>query len=208
MTGPVEIQEEEELYRGFLGLKRYHLRHRLFAGGTSPPLVRERVESYRAASVLLYDPVSDQVVLIEQFRIGALEAGAGAWLLEVVGGIVDAGESAEEVARREALEEAGCRIQELLPISRFYVSPGYSSEQISLFCGRVDATGAGGIHGLEEEGEDIRVVVLPAEAALAELDGGRANSTSIVIALQWLALKRRWLRREWGVREGNGTVDG
>ncbi|HEB96400.1 MAG TPA: NUDIX domain-containing protein [Sedimenticola thiotaurini] len=208
MTGPVEIQAEEELYRGFLGLKRYRLRHRLFAGGTSPPLVRERVESYRAASVLLYDPVADQVVLIEQFRIGALEAGEGAWLLEVIGGIVDDDEPAEEVARREALEEAGCRILELLPICRFYVSPGYSSEQISLFCGRVDAASAGGIHGLEEEGEDIRVVVLPAEAALAELDGGRANSTSIVIALQWLALKRRWLRREWGVREGNGTVDG
>ncbi len=199
---PLEILQTETLYRGFLGLKRYRLRHRLFAGGMSPELVRERVESYQAASVLLYDPDLDQVVLIEQFRIGALEAGEQAWLLEVIGGIIDRDETAEVVARREALEEAGCEIRELLPICRFLVSPGYTSEQIALFCGRVDASGAGGIHGLADEGEDIRVLVLPAETALAELYGGRADSTSIVIALQWLAMNRQRLRAEWCGEEG------
>ncbi len=201
----VEILEQEPLYQGFLGLKRFRLRHGLFAGGMSATLVRERVESYRAASVLLYDPDRDRVVLIEQFRIGALEAGEGAWLLEVVGGIIDADDAAEAVARREALEEAGCRIDELVPIQRFYVSPGYTSEQISLFCGRVDSAGAGGIHGLADEGEDIRVVVMDAGDALDELGDGRANSTSIVIALQWLALNRERLRREWG---GTASVAG
>lgn len=202
MNRPVEIVEEETLYRGFLGLKRYRLRHRLFSGGMSPLLIRERVESYQAASVLLYDPDLDRVVLIEQFRIGALEAGERAWLLEVIGGIIDANESAEAVARREAMEEAGCRIREILPICRFLVSPGYTSEQITLFCGRVDASGAGGIHGLADEGEDIRVAVLSADDALAELYGGRANSTSIVIALQWLAMNRERLRREWSDSDG------
>ncbi len=196
-SGHLEILQTETLYRGFLGLKRYRLRHSLFAGGMSPELVRERVESYQAASVLLYDPDHDQVVLIEQFRIGALEAGERAWLLEVIGGIVDGDEPAETVARREAMEEAGCEIRELVPICRFLVSPGYTSERNSLFCGRVDASAAGGIHGLAEEGEDIRVRVLSAEAALAELYGGRADSTSIVIALQWLAMNRQRLRAEW-----------
>jgi len=187
----------ETLTDGFLPLKRYRLEHSLFAGGNSDELIRERVEGYSAASLLPYDPVRDEVVLIEQFRIGAIEDTAGPWILEVVGGIIEGADSPEDVARREAVEEAGCQVDELIPICEFMVSPGTSSERIHLFCGRVDASKAEGIHGLEHEGEDIGVVVLSAEDAIAGIASGKINSTASIIALQWLALNRDDLRGRW-----------
>ena len=197
MKYEIEVLGSETAYDGFFELKRYRLRHSLFAGGWSEEIERERVERLEAASVLLYDPERDQVVMIEQFRIGALESGPGAWLLEVVGGLMKPGEAAEAVARRESEEEAGCVVRELVPICDFYVSPGTATERIHLYCGRVDAGGAGGVFGLDEEGEDIRVDVLPADQAIAELYGGRVNSTSAIIAVQWLAMNREGLRRRW-----------
>lgn len=193
-TPSVQIIDREEARVGFLRINSFRLRHGLFQGGMGPELRRDRLEGLGAASVLLYDPKRDEVALLEQFRIGALEAGPGAWLLETVGGHIGPGETAEEVARRESIEEAGSEILELIPICRFYVSPGLSDEIISLYCGLVDTTNLGGIHGLVEEGEDIRVQVMSAEAAIAELYQGRANSTSIIIALQWLAMHRQQLR--------------
>lgn len=184
-------------YDGFLKLNSYRLKHSLFAGGESGELVRERVESYRAASVLLFDPVRDKVVLIEQFRIGAMDHPDGPWVLEVIGGIIDENESPEEVVFREAIEESGCPVQELIPICDFMVAPGTSTEYIYLFCGRVDASQAAGIHGIDEEGEDIRVEVLDAGEAIGELYGGRINSTSSIIAMQWFAMNRERLRQQW-----------
>jgi ADP-ribose pyrophosphatase len=189
----VEILDAQETRVGFLRIKSLRLRHGLFQGGMGPELRRDRLEGLGAASVLLYDPALDQVVLLEQFRIGALEAGSGAWLLETVGGHIGPGELAPEVARRESMEEAGAQLLELIPICRFYVSPGLSDEVISLFCGLVDASLLGGVHGLDDEGEDIRVLVMDARAAIGELYHGRANSTSVIIALQWLAMHRQRL---------------
>jgi ADP-ribose pyrophosphatase len=192
-----KILKTEPLSDGFLKLNRYRLRHQLFAGGWGEELTRERVEELQAAAVLLYDPVRDEVVLIEQFRIGALEEPRGAWLLEIIGGHIGEGESPAEVARRESLEEAGCKVQELIPICEFLVSPGTTCERIHLFCGRVDAAQAGGIHGVDDEGEDIRALVMEADAAIAELYDGRINSTTGIIALQWLGLHREQIRKQW-----------
>ena len=161
-------------------------------------ITRELVDSYRAAAVLLYDPLLDSIVLIEQFRIGAMGHPGGCWVLEVIGGIIEGDEPADSVARREAVEEAGCEILDLVPICEFMVSPGYTTERIQLFCGRVDASGAGGIHGLDHEGEDIRVEVLAADEAVGELYGGRINSTSSIIAMQWFVANRQRLREQWG----------
>ncbi len=192
-----EIESEKDEYSGFLGLKSYWLRHSLFQGGMSPPIRRERVESYRAVSVLPFDPQNDSVVLIEQFRIGALEHPGGPWVLEVIGGIIEQEETAESVARREAVEEAGCTLLDLEPVCNFMVSPGSSTEQIQIYCARVDATDVAGIHGLPEEGEDIRVEVLSWAEAEKELYQGRINSTSTIIAMQWLSMNRDRLRQQW-----------
>ena len=199
MTDPrVDILEKTVCYAGFFRLKRYRLRHRLFSGAWSHTLVREVFERGHAAAVLPYDPVRDQVVLIEQFRIGALQAPGGPWLLEIVAGVLDPGETPEEVIRREAIEESGCPLQEIVPICEYLVSPGGSTERIALFCGKVDASQADGTHGLAEEGEDIRVEVMATDAAMAHLHTGRINAAAPIIALQWLLLNRDQLRRRWG----------
>jgi len=204
MTKQLEILARDTAYDGFLRVDRYRLRHSLYAGGWSRELVRERVERLRAAAILLYDPDLDQVVMVEQFRIGAHEAGEGAWLLEIVGGYVPPEELPEAVARREAVEEAGCAVGEIEPIGEFYLSPGTSVERISLYCGRVRAPAGGAVHGLDHEGEDIRVEVLPADAAIAELFSGRVNSTTAIVALQWLAAHRAGLRARWQCGPGVG----
>ena len=197
MADGVELLDKSERYSGFFRINRYRLRHRLFAGGWSGVIEREVFERGHAVGVLPYDPVADSIVLIEQFRIGALIAGMSPWLIEVVAGIIEEGESPEAVARRETREEAGIEIQDLLPMCRYIVSPGGSSETVRLYCARVDSRGAGGIHGVAEEHEDIRVLVLPfAEAMTRVEDGGIANAVSL-IALQWLALHRDQVRAAW-----------
>jgi len=197
MMGKYRILRTETIWQGFLKLERYNLQHECFAGGWCPELVRERLEGNHAVSVLLYDPERDAVVLIEQFRIGALGHQEPPWLLETVGGYLEEGEKPETVAVRETREETGCEVRDLEFIGTFFTTPGWCGERISLYCGLVDSQGVEGIHGLEAEGEDIRVVVMSAEAAIGQLFR-RANSTSIVVGLQWLAANREVLRQRWG----------
>jgi ADP-ribose pyrophosphatase len=193
----VEILEKTICFEGFFRLERYRLRHRLFNGGWSHPLVREIFERGHAAAVLPYDPIRDEVILIEQFRTGALTAPGGPWLLEIVAGMIEVGEGAQEVVKRESLEEADCTITNLIPLYDFLVSPGGTTERIALFCGRTDVSQAGGVHGSSEEGEDIKVHVVAFDAALALLQSGKINSASAIIALQWLALNRHYVQTLW-----------
>ncbi|MFA7619774.1 MAG: NUDIX domain-containing protein [Thiohalomonadaceae bacterium] len=193
----VEILEKTVCYEGFFKLEKYRLRHRRFAGDMSPVLTRELFERGHAVAVMLYDPVRDRIVLLEQFRIGALQFAGGPWLLEIVAGIVEPGERAEEVALRECREETGVEPTVLEPICTYLVSPGGTSESISLFCGRVDSTGVGGLHGLADESEDIRVCTVSFDEAWDLFRQGRINSAAPVIALQWLAMNRTALRERW-----------
>ena len=192
-----EILEKAERYRGYAHVFQYRFRHRLFAGGWSQEISREVFERGHAAAVLPYDPDADAVVLIEQFRIGACAAGFAPWQIEIVAGIVEEGDAVEEVARREAVEEAGAAIGALISICRYLVSPGVASESVALYCGRVDSRGLGGIHGLAEEHEDIRVEVVPWPRALAQLEAGSITNAVAIIALQWLALNRERVRKDW-----------
>lgn len=198
-----EVLNKTVGYDGFFRMEKYRLRHELFQGGWSPDITRECLERGHAVAVLLYDPDHDQVVLLEQFRVGALDFPGGPWLLEIVAGIMDdPDETAEEVAQRETVEEAGGELLDLLPICHYLVSPGGASESITLFCGRVDATGIGGIRGLPEEHEDIRLHVVSRSEALELLDAGRINSAAPIIALQWLELNRLRLLEHWGLVPG------
>ena len=193
----VEVVEREACFRGFYQLDRLHLRHRLFAGGMGKLISRELFVRHDAVCVLPYDPQRDCVVLIEQFRVGALDKSLNPWLIELVAGLIDKDEQPEEVARREAVEEAGLELAELWPLTQYYPSPGGSDERVHLYVGRCDSCGAGGVHGLEEEGEDIRVLVWSLDEALAALDDGRIDNAASIIALQWLALNRDKLRERW-----------
>lgn len=196
----VQILRREPGFRGFYQVDVLTLRHRLFAGGWGPELRRELFVRRDAVCVLPYDPWEDAVVLVEQMRVGALDKRASPWMLELVAGLFDEGESAEEVARREAREEAGLELRELLPITCYFPSPGGSNEQVHLFCALVDSRGVGGIHGLAEEGEDIRVQVLSLAEARQALSDGRLDNAASIIALQWLLLNGQQLREQAGSR--------
>jgi ADP-ribose pyrophosphatase len=193
----VQVIAKDNAYSGYFRIDRYRLRHRLFGGGISAEIRRELFDRGHAVAVILYDPVRDAVVLIDQFRIGALAAGFDPWVTEIVAGIIDHGETPEEVACRETMEEAGCTVSDLILVHDYLVSPGCSNETVKLFCARVDATNVGGIFGLKDEGEDIRVRTVPVAEALQALAAGRINTSLGIIGLQWLALNRDRLRRKW-----------
>jgi ADP-ribose pyrophosphatase len=193
----VEIIEKRTPFQGYFRIDAYRLRHRTFDGGWTREISREVLERGHAAAVLLYDPDRDAVVLIEQFRAGAYAAGLAPWLIETVAGIIEAGEEAADVVRREAREEAGCDIGELEPVGTFILSPGGGSETMALFCGRVDSEGAGGVHGLDHEDEDIRALVLSTDEALERLRSGQIVNATTALALQWLALNRARLCAAW-----------
>lgn len=194
----VDIIEKREAYEGYFRINAYRLRHELHSGGMSQEVRREVFERGHAVGVLLYDPVRRQVVLQEQFRIGALVAGFDPWLTEIVAGIIEPDESAESVARREAFEETGLTVTDLIALHHYLVSPGGTSESVQLFLGRVDAGNAGGVHGLDHEDEDIRVIALDVPKALALLDDNKVDNALLVIALQWLALNENKARAAWG----------
>ena len=195
----IDIRERQTVYRGYFRIDHFRVRHRLYAGGWSPELSREVFLRHNAAAILLYDPQRDLLVFIEQFRLAAHLAGFPPWQLEVVAGIIDKDEPAAAVARRESKEEAGLSvIGEVVPIHRFLPSPGGSIETVDLFCGRVDAGDAGGIHGLADESEDIKVVVKSADDALAMLAAGEIQNAFTLIALHWFAANRDAIRRRWG----------
>ncbi|MCK4608779.1 MAG: NUDIX domain-containing protein, partial [Gammaproteobacteria bacterium] len=137
------------------------------------------------------DPKLDKVVLIEQFRIGAIEDKNSPWLLELVAGLLDKDKTKQQTSILEAKEEAGLEVNELIPIYEYWSSPGASSEFVSLYCALVDASKAHGIHGLEHENEDIYVHVLDRKEAFAAVESGRINNSLAIIGLQWLELNWR-----------------
>ena len=194
----VEIVEKRTVYKGRFQVDRYVLKHKLHGGGWSKPFVREVFERGHAAAVLPYDPVLDRVVLIEQFRPGAFAAGRHPWLVEAVAGIIDPGETAEDVIRREAQEEAGVELGPVEKIATCMVTPGACSEYVEIFVGRVDAKGAGGVYGLAHEDENIRVFTLSTDEAEAMLADRKFDNAVTIIALQWLLLNRMRLRDRWG----------
>ena len=191
----VEVVEQRAVYQGFSRLEIVRLRHRLFAGGMSVIIQRELLMKPEAVGVLIYDPKRDEVLMIEQFRVGALSE-SNPWQLEIVAGLVDRvdeDETLEAVVCREALEEAGVELRQVQKLMSYFMSPGGSNEKFTLFVAEADLSNAGGLHGLPEEGEDIRVAVLKSDEAFQALMDGRVSNAPALIALQWLMLNKQHL---------------
>jgi len=184
----VQVLSRESLYEGFFKCNKFTIKHKLFNGDWSKPLQREFFERGKAAALLAYDKNKDSVVLVEQFRFGAMDHPSSPWLLELIAGMIDEGEKAEEVAKREAFEEAGLVIEQCQFMLNFYVSPGGTTETIDLFIANIDSSNIGGIFGLAEEGEDIRVHVVPRKEAYQWVQSGKINNATTIIGLQWLEL--------------------
>jgi ADP-ribose pyrophosphatase len=184
------VEDNVLLADSFYQFRRLDVIHKSFSGETVK-IRRDLFCRPNAVAVLLYDATLDKVVLIEQFRIGALDHPRSPWLLELIAGIIEPGESIEEVAKRESFEESGVEVNTLQHICKFTPSPGGAQEYIDLFCATIDSTKASGIHGLAVEGEDIKVHVFSAQQAFDMLRTGEIDNAPAIIALQWLQLNKQ-----------------
>ena len=198
----VVVDSTETVWQGHTRLDVVRYSARRFDGSMGKPRTWEVFIRGAAVGMLPYDPVRDELVMIEQFRYPALLAGFDPVLLEIPGGFTDKGEAPEQTAAREVQEEMGLAADRLERVGRFVLTAGGSDETVEIFAGRVrapaaDAAGIAGYGGLASEQEDIRIRVIPAEAAIAAaLAGGYANSIT-TIALLWFASRRDWLRTQW-----------
>lgn len=186
------------LYKGFFSLFEYRFQYRKFDGSMSEVVAREILERGHAVVLLAYDAKRDEVVLIEQIRIAAIETQDSPWMLELIAGMMDhENESYEDVARREAMEEAGVTVGRCKPIINYLASPGGLTERLHILVGEVDSSTARGIHGLAEENEDIKVHVVSRSQAFQWIEDGVINNAASIIALQWLELNHELLKKEW-----------
>ena len=192
-----ELIERTVPFQGHFRVARYVFRQQLYQGGWSEPFSREVFERGQAAGLLPYDPVRDEVVLIRQFRAGSYVAGRHPWSWEIVAGIIEEGESPEDLVRRETVEEANLKVGEIEFINSVMLTPGACSESCTIFAGRVDSSAAGGIFGLASENENILVKAIPYVEVRAMLDRAEIDNVIAVVALQWLALHRDALRKRW-----------
>ena len=185
------VKTRQKRFRGFLRIDTIKLKHKLFLGGWSPEIERELLVREDAVGVLLFDPARDKIVLVRQFRVGLIDKSDSPWILELVAGMVEAGEQLDQVAIREVREESNVEVSDLIKICDYFNSPGVSSEKVSLYLGIVASEKMGGVYGLENENEDIEVVVMSCEDAIKALKKGFLANAMSIIALQWLALNKQ-----------------
>ncbi len=194
----IQVLKKENLYSKFFKVDEYSFKYPRYDGTMSRPVSREVMERGNSAGVLLYDPDRDSLVFVEQLRVGVFSAGEYPWILECAAGIVDPGETPEQVVVREAKEEAGVTVTAIEPIVEYFASPGGISEKLFVFCGRVDIDRLPAFAGLDVENEDIRVVVLSSAEVEQMLTEGKFNNALTIIAVQWFILNKENLRKKWG----------
>ena len=201
-----KINQRQRNYDGHFKVDQLIVQHELFSGGMSKELTREQVSRQNSVAVLPYDPNRDQLVLVEQFRVGAIEGNGhqqaeNPWLIEIIAGLVEEGEVFEDVVHREALEEASCKVEQLTRVASFFPTPGGFSELSHVYLAKTDTTGLGGICGLEEEGEDIRVLVVSSDQAMEMLHQGKIRSAIPMIAMFNFMHLREKLKQEWSSKK-------
>lgn len=192
----VEILERKTLFQGFFRFEELKYRHRLYEGGWSNTITREVLHRGEAIGAVLYDPANDLIGLVEQIRPGAFEDPNGPWCLEVVAGMVDPGEeNLDDVVLREMQEETGLKPDSIEYICHYMASPGGCTEKLHVYCALADLSEChGGVSGLDTEGEDIRLLVMPANEVFSAIYSGRFNNAATMISLQWLQANRLRLR--------------
>lgn len=197
--GDVATERLDRPYASFFGVEEHHVSFPM-SGGRRSPFVRRAVwASGDAVTVLPYDARADRVLLVTQWRAGPHARGdANPWPWEVIAGRLEATETPEDAARREAEEEAGLTLGRIEKAGGYYTSPGTIAEHVVSYVGEADLGRAGGAGGLVEETEDVISAVLDFDAAMAAVDRGEVNTSPAVISLLWLARHRERLRATWG----------
>ena len=181
------VRQRTPLHEGFLKVYRYEFEVERQRGG-SVPLIWEMMERGHAVAVLGHDPKRDEVVLVNEFRPGALVAGDDPFRDNLVAGAIDGEETAIEAAIREMQEEAGLELREARLIHPgAYVSSGGTSEKIALVYGQVDTSGGAGIYGAPTEREETLSVILPATVFIDRVRRGEINDLKTLVAGYWFA---------------------
>lgn len=197
-AGPLDVvvAARRQPYAQFFTLEEYDVAWRRFDGAMSATVTRAAFVSGDAVTVLPYDPVRDLVLVVEQFRAGPLARGdEQCWQIEAVAGRVDNGETPEAAARREAVEEAGLALADLIPVARYYPSPGAVSEYIYSYVALVDlADAVTGVFGLAEEAEHIRTHVIGFDRLMALVASGEIENAPLILTALWLQRERGRLR--------------
>lgn len=193
----VQPQAFRQPYARFFAVEEHDLRFRRFDGALSETITRAAFVSGDAVTVLPYDPQRDRVLLIEQFRAGPYARGdRNPWTLEAIAGRIDPGENAEDCARREAMEEAGLKLSQLVPVASYYPSPGAQTEFLYSFVGLADLPdGVAGVHGVAQEAEDIRGHLVSFDVLMNLVASGEAGNGPLILTALWLQRKRARLRR-------------
>jgi ADP-ribose pyrophosphatase len=195
-AGDVQVQTRSEPYTGFFAIEEQDLRFRRFDGSLSAPVHRAAFVSGDAVTVLPYDPLRDRVLVVEQFRFSPFVRGdANPWQLEAIAGRIDAGETPEQAAIREGQEEAGLRLDRLVPIANYYPSPGAVTEYLYSYLALVDLPDdAAGVFGLASEAEDIRAHLVSFDDLMAACASGEVANAPLLLSALWLARERPALR--------------
>jgi nudix-type nucleoside diphosphatase (YffH/AdpP family) len=189
----VEFISKKEVFRKFIfKIEEAHLRYERYNGMMSEEIVRLNLNRGDSTAAILHDKQVDTIILVEQFRYSTYDKGPG-WMLEIPSGIIDPDLDPDPAVsmRREIEEEIGYTVKSLRLITRFYLSPGGSSERIFLYYATInsnDPTSKSG--GVMAEGENIRVLTVKVSDALHKMEKGEIIDAKTIIALQWLKMNR------------------
>ena len=181
------IESRETVFQGFIQVEKVSLKHRLFnQNAYTATISRELVARKQAAGVLIYNDQQQKFALIEQFRVGAIDDTDSPWQLEIIAGVLDGDESPESCIRRESLEESGCQINTLQHLFSFYPSAGACSELFHLYSAEAELPEKGGIFGMPDEGENIKLHLIDYRDIASLILNGRLKNAPVIMALQWL----------------------
>ena len=188
MKSKFEIINKKNIHNGFFKMNEYILKYKKYDGSWSKEVKREIFGGAMVSAVLPYDPVKREIVLIQQFRPGTIAKEFNNYLYEIVAGIIDPGETAEDTAKRECLEETGCKIKKITPIQGYFPAPGSSESFYHLFLGEIDTFEGERVMGLESENEDILVRSYKLSDVKEMMEKGEILNGLTLIALQWFFL--------------------
>lgn len=195
-AGDIDVKASHRPYANFFTMEEQDLSFRRYSGEMSDTVNRAAFVGGDAVIVLPYDPVRDRVMLVEQFRMGPhMRGDPHPWMLEPIAGRIDAGETPEDSAHREAQEETGLALERLIALPHHYPSPGASTEFFFCFLAICDLPDeAAGIGGVAHEAEDIRSHVLSFDQLDELVASGEAACGPLVLCALWLSLNREAIR--------------
>ena len=184
-----KIINKKNLYSGFFSLNKYEFVHKKHNGEWTNAVEREIFNGAHVSTLLPYDPIKKEIILIQQFRAGALSRYDEEYLYEIVAGIIDEGENPEETAVRECFEETGCEVKKIHPIQSYFPAPGSSESYYHLYLGEIQAFDGERIRGLENENEDILVKSFKIDEVRQMLKERKIINGLTLVALQWFFLE-------------------